>query len=86
MDSGYRCEKRQAVHIITRKTLLAFSETYPDAASALEHWYRLMKRGKFQNFAELREVFPSADQVEGWVVFNIGGNKYRMIAQYPGQK
>ncbi|WP_439566455.1 type II toxin-antitoxin system HigB family toxin [Gloeocapsopsis crepidinum] len=34
----------------------------------------------WQNFVELREVFPSADQVGKLIVFNIGGNKYRLIA------
>ncbi|MBW2010864.1 MAG: type II toxin-antitoxin system HigB family toxin [Deltaproteobacteria bacterium] len=32
------------------------------------------------NFAELRAIFPSADQVEGLTVFNLGGNKARIIA------
>jgi len=34
------------------------------------------------NFAELRELFPSADQVDNKTVFNIGGNKYRLIAAF----
>lgn len=33
------------------------------------------------NFAELRRDFPSADYVAPYVVFNIGGNKYRLIAK-----
>ena len=39
-----------------------------------------MKRGHFQNFARLRETFPSADLVGKLTVFNIGGNKVRLIA------
>lgn len=31
------------------------------------------------NFVELRKIFPSADQVGNFTVFNIGGNKYRLI-------
>jgi mRNA interferase HigB len=34
----------------------------------------------FGSFAELRETFPSADMVGDLTVFNIGGNKYRLIA------
>ena len=38
-----------------------------------------MNLSKFDTFDELRSVFPSADKVGDLVVFNIGGNKYRLI-------
>lgn len=68
------------MHIITRKRLLEFSEKHPDSNSALESWYRIVKNTKFNSFAELRQTFPSADQVGKLTVFNIGGNKARLIA------
>ena len=34
-------------------------------------------------FAELRETFPSADMVDDLTIFNVGGNKYRLIAAIP---
>jgi len=40
----------------------------------------LAKRLNFSNYAELRETFPSADQVGKLTVFNIGGNNIRLIA------
>jgi mRNA interferase HigB len=39
-----------------------------------------MKAGTFTSFADLRTVFPDADQVGKLTVFNIGGNKVRLIA------
>ena len=48
--------------------------------SALAHWYALMRKGRFSNFVQLREVFPQADQVGKFTVFNLGGNKVRLIA------
>jgi mRNA interferase HigB len=68
------------MHIITRKRLNEFVEKYPDTHSGIEHWYRLMKQHDFNNFVELRAIFPSADQVGKLTVFNIGGNKVRLIA------
>jgi mRNA interferase HigB len=68
------------MHIITRKRLNEFAEQHPETKSALEHWYREMKRRNFASFAELRMVFPFADQVGKLTVFNIGGNKARLIA------
>ena len=68
------------MHVITRKRLNDFSAKHPNALSALAHWYRLMKSGRFRSFIHLRETFPSADLVGKFTVFNIGGNKVRLIA------
>ena len=67
------------MRLITRRRLLEFSEIYPDAEEPLERWYRIMKHGEFGSLAEVRKVFPSADKVGNLTVFNIGGNKYRLI-------
>jgi mRNA interferase HigB len=39
-----------------------------------------MKSRNFSSFADLRSVFPSADLVGKLTVFNIGGNKARLVA------
>ena len=68
------------MHVITRKRLNDFAEKYPDAKSSLAHWYGIMRKGRFTNLSRLREVFPQADLVGKFTVFNIGGNKVRLIA------
>lgn len=68
------------MHVITRKRLNEFAEKHPDARSALAHWHTIMRKSRFQNFAQLRGTFPHADQVRKFTVFNIGGNKVRLIA------
>lgn len=68
------------MHIITRKRLNEFAEKHPDAKSALQHWYKQTKTTDFKSFAELRKTFGSADHVGNLTVFNIGGNKVRLIA------
>ncbi|GMQ79811.1 MAG: type II toxin-antitoxin system HigB family toxin [Thermodesulfobacteriota bacterium] len=68
------------MHIITRKRLLDFAKKHPDCSTALESWYRIVKRADFNSFNELRQTFPSADLVDNLTVFNIGGNKARLIA------
>ena len=68
------------MHIITRKRLNDFASKHPDTTSVLERWYRLMKQRNFASFAELRAVFPDADRVGKLTVFNIGGNRARLIA------
>lgn len=68
------------MHVISRKRLIEFAEKHPDSRSALAHWYALAKRLNFANFASVRETFPSADQVGKLTVFNVGGNRIRLIA------
>jgi mRNA interferase HigB len=68
------------MHVITRKRLNEFADKYPETRNALAHWYQLVKQNTFNSFAELRSAFPSADQVGKLTVFNIGGNKVRLIA------
>ncbi len=68
------------MHIIPRKRLIEFAKKHPDCSTALESWYRIVKRTDFNSFNELRQTFPSADIVDNLTVFNIGGNKTRLIA------
>lgn len=68
------------MHVITRKRLNEFASRHSDAASALAHWYRLVRSGSYRSFVDLRVDFPSADQVGKLTVFNIGGNRVRLIA------
>ncbi|MFM9160116.1 MAG: type II toxin-antitoxin system HigB family toxin [Dolichospermum sp.] len=68
------------MHIISRKTLSQFWQKYPDSETALIRWLKIIESVSFQSFEELRSVFPNADLVANLIVFNIGGNKYRLIA------
>lgn len=68
------------MHIITRKRLNEFVDKHPTATSGLVLWYRTLKKNNLANFVELRRIFPHTDQVGGLTVFNIGGNKARLIA------
>jgi len=68
------------MHVITRKRLNEFVDKYPETKAGLAHWYSLIKNNNFSNFVEIRMMFPSADQVGKLTVFNIGGNKVRLIA------
>ncbi len=67
------------MHVITRKRLVDFAKKYHDCSGALDSWYRIIKASSFGSFDNLRKTFPSADQVGGLTVFNIGGNKARLI-------
>ncbi len=72
------------MRIITRKRLRQFAQKYPNAANTLQSWERLLAEAEWQNLQEVRQVYPHADAVtvasgHTVTVFNIGGNKYRLI-------
>ena len=69
-----------AMHVIAKSALTKFWEKHPDAEGPLRTWFHVMRKESFIDFPSLRGKFGSVDYVDGVFVFNIGGNKYRLIA------
>ena len=59
---------------------MEFARIHPDARAPLNAWFSIVRKTDYTSFADLRMTFPSADQVNRFTVFNIGGNKFRLIA------
>jgi mRNA interferase HigB len=51
-----------------------------DSEQPLKAWYAIAKEADWANFAQIKEQFGSASAVGDRVVFNIAGNKYRLVA------
>lgn len=72
------------MHVISQKALWKFAKEHADAAMPLRAWFKLARHGRFNDLAELRRTFAGVDMVpvkgRDLYVFNIGGNKYRLIA------
>jgi mRNA interferase HigB len=70
------------LNIITRKTLLDYCKKYPAASTALKEWYHELVNSDIKNFNELKRVYGNASIVaDDRVVFNIMGNKYRLVVR-----
>jgi mRNA interferase HigB len=74
------------VRVISLKRLREFWELHPDAKMPLRAWYKLVLNAEWKNLHDARATFPHADGVrtesgETLTVFNIAGNKYRLIAR-----
>jgi mRNA interferase HigB len=68
------------VRIISEKVLVDFVRKHPDSRSSLEKWILTIKSLKLSNLNEIKNYFRSADILpKNRVVFNIGGNNYRLI-------
>jgi mRNA interferase HigB len=59
--------------------LSAFWTIHPDAETPLLAWHSVTSHADWKTFADLRRDYPQADVVNRFVVFNIGGNKYRLV-------
>jgi len=72
------------MRIIKKATLGAFWARNPQAKTGLEHWYKTTRAVAWASLQDVRATFPHADPVtvksgRTVVVFNIAGNKYRLI-------
>lgn len=68
------------MHVITQKRIWDAKARWPRAAQALDTWYRLAKAAQPTDFSSLKRIFPATDKVGALHVFDIGGNKLRLIA------
>lgn len=68
------------MHIISHAKIIQAQADHPTSAPALDQWYRLSKRVIWRNFADVKGCFPATDKVGDKFVFDVGGNKLRLIA------
>lgn len=77
--------------VIGKLILQEFWERHKRARKPLEKWCQVAEEAEWRNFAQIKQTFRTADLVNvrtrKFVVFDIGGNKYRLITtvNYQGQ-
>lgn len=70
------------MRVIAKSTLEDFWIKYPDSEQSLRAWYREAKRAIWKAPSEIKEQYRSASILKkSRVVFNIAGNKHRMLAE-----
>ncbi len=75
------------MRIISETRLKEAYEKYSDAESSIKAWKKIAKSQTWNSFASLKETSLFApDKVKNFVVFNIGGNNYRLIVYIDYQK
>jgi mRNA interferase HigB len=76
-----------AMRIIARSKLIAFGERFPDAKVQLDVWWAEAKRASWQTPVDIKAQYGTASILKGGrVVFNICGNKYRLIVKFEYEK
>ena len=74
------------MRVISKRRLREFWENYPDARLPLEAWFRVAEKADWADFSTVRATFANASGVPldcgiTAIVFNIGGNKYRLVTR-----
>lgn len=67
------------VHIISKSCLRDFWEEHPRAEGPLDAWHKVAQKAEWQSFQEIKATYPTVDRVGKFTVFDIGGNKWRLI-------
>lgn len=73
------------VHLIKKQTILEFTEIYTNSRNSFENWLEKVKHADWEKPTDIKATFRSADFLgknSNRVVFDIGGNNYRLICQY----
>lgn len=74
------------MRVISLKPLREFWRRHPDSERPLRMWYKVATNADWRSIRDVRRDYPSADGVpssdgDALTVFNIGGNKHRLIAR-----
>ena len=69
------------MNVISRKKLEKFWQEHPDSEKPLKSWFTTCRKARWKSLDDVQEVYTHADSVGDCTVFNIGGNKYRLIAK-----
>lgn len=67
------------MHLISKKPLKEYWAEHPDAEDPLKAWIAEVETARWANPAEMKSRYPSASLVGPCTVFNIGGNKHRLV-------
>jgi mRNA interferase HigB len=67
------------MHLISIRNLRSDSAKYPDTQTVIDEWYKVVKSVSWQNLEEVKQIYRDTEAVGNFTVFNIKGNKYRLI-------
>lgn len=68
------------MRIISNKALSDFSTIHPGAQAPQQAWRQIVESRTFSNFSEIKAVFNATDKVCEYYIFDIGGNKCRIVS------
>lgn len=68
------------MRVISNKALNDFSVIHLPAEEPLQVWRKIIESRRFSSFSEIKNTFNAVDKVDLYYIFDIGGNKYRIVS------
>ena len=67
------------MHLISTGKLKQAASKHPDAMKTIQAFCKTIKQAQWQNLIDVQQIYRDAEAVGNFTVFNIKGNKYRLI-------
>lgn len=67
------------MHLISAGKLKQSASKYPDASQPIRAFCKIIRQAQWQSLIDVQKVYRDAEAVSNFTVFNIKGNKYRLI-------
>lgn len=68
------------MRVVSNKALAEFAASHPGSGRPLQAWRKIVESGEIANYAQLKALMNATDRVGDFHVFDVGGNKYRIVA------
>jgi mRNA interferase HigB len=73
------------IHLVKKQSIDLFVNLHPGSRSSFTEWLEKIKFANWENTADIRHTFRSADLLgngSNRVIFDVGGNHYRVVCKY----
>ena len=73
------------IRLVKKKTIAKYQNANASSRNSLDQWIDKLKNANWDTINDIKETYGTADQIgksSNRVIFNIGGNNYRMICKY----
>ena len=65
--------------ITSRYNVLKVARRHPQSVAPVTRWLTVITGAECDGLNDVRKFYPAADQVGKTLIFNVGGNKYRLL-------
>lgn len=69
------------MHVTNTRVIEQYIKKHADTKGALTAWLNEVKQANWKSFTDIRKDFPTADKVKNYFIFDIKGNKYRLVVK-----
>jgi mRNA interferase HigB len=69
------------LHVISKSAWRKVVARDPTLGPSISAWYKVASCATWKSLVDVRKIYPHADFVDPYTVFNIKGNAYRLVVK-----